>query len=57
MKYYTSKEASDIIRKTTKTLRKYISEGKIKAIKSGNTWLIAEEDLKEFLHIEDTKNQ
>ncbi|MGB3367909.1 MAG: helix-turn-helix domain-containing protein [Acidaminobacteraceae bacterium] len=48
-KYYTVDEASVKIGVHTKTVRRYIYSGKIKALKIGGQWRIEEEDLNEYL--------
>lgn len=49
IKYYTLLEAKDLIKTGIQTLRRYIKAGRIKAYKLGRQYLIAENDLKEFI--------
>jgi len=46
---YTVKDLSKLLNTTPQTVRKYISEGRIKGKKIGRQWLIEEEAVKEFL--------
>ena len=46
---YTVKDLSKLLNTTPQTVRKYISEGKIKGKKIGRQWLVDEEAVKEFL--------
>lgn len=50
IKYYTVEETATKIGVHTKTVRRYIYSGKIKALKLGGQWRIAEEDLNEYLN-------
>lgn len=45
---YTSRQAAEILHLSLTTLRKYIREGKLKAVRMGNGWRITEESLKAF---------
>lgn len=47
--FYTVDEAAEKIGVHTKTIRRYIYSGKIKALKIGGQWRISEEDLSEYL--------
>lgn len=49
MKYYTLKEASEIMKVCIQTLRRYIASGKLKASKIGKAYLLDEEDIKSFI--------
>lgn len=49
IKYYTVEETAQKIGVHTKTVRRYIYSGKIKALKLGGQWRIAEDDLNEYL--------
>lgn len=53
-KYYTLKEAHDILKVSIGTLRRHIREGKLKAYKVAY-WRISEKDFKDY--IERTKSQ
>lgn len=46
---YTVKDLSKLLNTTPQTVRKYISEGRIKGKKIGRQWLVDEEAVKEFL--------
>ena len=48
-KYYTSEEVANICRVTVWTVREWIKADKIKGIKRGRSYLIAESDLRDFL--------
>jgi excisionase family DNA binding protein len=47
---YTVKDLSKLLNTTPQTVRKYISEGRIKGKKIGRQWLVDEEAVKEFLN-------
>lgn len=49
MTFYTTNEVAQICRVTKETVREWIKDNKIKAVKRGRSYLIAEEDLKEYL--------
>lgn len=46
---YTVKDLSKLLNTTPQTVRKYISEGRIKGKKIGRQWLVDEDAVKEFL--------
>lgn len=46
---YGLKECEKLLGLTRRTLLKYISEGKIKAIKIGNRWKVTKENLNKFM--------
>ena len=46
------KEVSELLGIHLDTVRRYLREGKIKAIKLGNRWRIRESDLDKFLDTE-----
>lgn len=51
-KYYTIREVAEILQVTERTIFRYIHPDapvKLKAVKIGKSWRIAESDLKEFL--------
>ena len=50
IKYFTVEEAAQRIGVHTKTVRRYIYSGKIKALKIGGQWRISEEDLNDYLN-------
>lgn len=54
-KYITSFEAAKILGFTPDHVRRLIGEGKIKAIKLGNNWLIEPHDLKDVKRVRFTK--
>ena len=49
MKFYTVEEVAKILRTTPNTIRIYINEGKIKAIKSGKQYLISDENIERYI--------
>jgi len=49
MKHYSTEEVSELYNIKPATIRKWIREGKLKAVKLGHLWRIREDDLKEFI--------
>jgi excisionase family DNA binding protein len=49
LKFYTVIEASKALNITTQTTRKYIKQGRLKAVRVGRPLYITEKSLKEFL--------
>ncbi len=49
MKYYSPEEVSEQINVKQATVRKWIREGKLKALKLGGLWRISEDQLQEFI--------
>lgn len=49
MKFYTTEEVAEICRVTKETVRDWCRTGKLKGTKRGRSYLIAEDDLKEYL--------
>ena len=49
LKFYTVEEVAKILRTTPNTIRIYINEGKIKAIKSGKQYLISDENIERYI--------
>lgn len=47
---YTMQEACDILRISYPSLLKYVRQGKIKAIRTGNKYKIPAEELQKILH-------
>lgn len=47
--FYTLEEVGEILKISVITLRKYIKQGKIKAIKIGKHWRVTEDNLQAFL--------
>jgi excisionase family DNA binding protein len=47
---YTVSQLSEILDLHSKTVRRFIREGKIKATKIGREWRVRKEDLQEFAH-------
>jgi len=45
----TLKEIAERLKLHPNTLRRYIKEGKLPAMKFGRVWRVEEEDLKEFM--------
>ena len=50
---YTVKDLSKLLNTTPQTVRRYISEGRIKGKKIGRQWLVDEDAVKEYLRGED----
>jgi excisionase family DNA binding protein len=48
-KFYSPKEIADHFNIKPDTVRKWIKQGKIKAIKLGDIWRISETDLNKFI--------
>lgn len=51
LKFYDTSEIAEILGVTTKTVSRYIQNGKVKAQKIGRKWVIHENDLKDFLNV------
>jgi len=51
LKFYDTSEIAEILGVTTKTVSRYIQDGKVKAQKIGRKWVIHENDLKDFLNV------
>lgn len=49
MKVYTVEEIADILKVSTFTVRNYIKDGKLIAIKTGGAVRVSEENLKAFI--------
>jgi excisionase family DNA binding protein len=49
MKFLTVDEVAEITRMHTNSIRRLIRQGKIKAVKRGNRWLIKESDFKKYI--------
>lgn len=47
--FYTVEEVACMLRMHIESVRRLIRQGKIKAIKRGNKWLISYKDLDEYL--------
>jgi len=45
IKYYTTREAAQIMRVSYKTILRWIASGKIKAKRIGHKWLIPKEEI------------
>lgn len=48
-KFYTTDEVAAICRVTKETVREWIKDGKLNGIKRGRSYLIPENDLKNYL--------
>ena len=48
-KYYSLKELEKILGRSRPTLLKYVNNGELKAVKTGNAWRVSERDLAEYL--------
>ncbi len=49
MKYYSAEEIGEQYNIKPATVRKWIREGKLKAVKLGHLWRVSEEQLQEFI--------
>jgi excisionase family DNA binding protein len=49
MKYYSPEEIGEQFNVKPATVRKWIREGKLKAVKLGRLWRIPEEELQRFI--------
>jgi len=49
MKYYSPEEVGEQFNVKPATIRKWIREGKLKALKLGGLWRITEEELQRFI--------
>lgn len=49
MKYYSPESIAELLNLHPATIRKWIRQGKLKAVKLGRVWRITEDDLQEFL--------
>lgn len=49
MKYYRPEDIAEILTLHPATIRKWIRQGKLKAVKLGKVWRVTEEDLRVFL--------
>ena len=47
---YTIKELEPILKRKSKTIKRYIKDGELEATKIGKGYIITEEDVKEFLN-------
>jgi len=50
MKYYSPEEIAEHFNLKPGTVRKWIREGKLKAVKLGHLWRVREDDLKNFIN-------
>jgi len=49
---YTIKETAEVLRKSPKTVRRYVLSGLLPALRSGpKTYVISESELKKFMHV------
>jgi len=55
-KFYTINEVAELLDMHHKTIRKFISEGSLKANKVGKQWRISEQDLNSFIKVNKDKN-
>jgi len=53
IKMYSIEEVADMLNVNRNTVRRMLIRGELKGIKVGRLWRIKEEDLKEFLAIDD----
>lgn len=47
---YTLDELAEQFQVTTRTLRTYIKNGKLKAVKIGTRWIVSAENLNDFIN-------
>nr|WP_282580230.1 helix-turn-helix domain-containing protein [Natroniella sulfidigena] len=45
----TVKEVSEILQVHTKTIKRWLRDGKLKGVKMGKMWRVEQKDLKEFI--------
>ena len=50
-KFYLTDEVAETCRVTKETVREWIKDGKLVAVKRGRKYLISEEDFKNFLEV------
>lgn len=55
-KFYTINEVAELLDMHHKTIRKFITEGSLKANKVGKQWRISEQDLNSFMKVNKDKN-
>jgi len=53
-KFYTTKEAAEILRLTRVSIERMCRKGRIQAIKSGRNWLIPESTLEDLTRFQRT---
>ena len=49
MKTYTTEQIAAILQLDGETIRRYIKQGKLKAMKFGRVWRVTEEELQRFM--------
>lgn len=49
IKLYNTKEAAEVLRISTRTLRKYVDDGKIEALRIGRGWRFTEKGINDFI--------
>ena len=49
MEYYTTKDVCELLKISSKTLYKYLEQGKIKGTKLGKSWRYSQKDIDEFI--------
>ncbi len=57
LKLYSVSDLSGILKLHPKTIIRFIKEGKIKAKKIGRSWMVSEEELKNYCHAELSNDQ
>lgn len=55
-KFYTINEVAELLDMHHKTIRKFITDGSLKANKVGKQWRISEQDLNSFMKVNKDKN-
>lgn len=49
IKVYTLNEVEELLKVSLRTLYRYIKDGRLKANKIGNKWIVTEQSLKDFI--------
>lgn len=52
-KYYTGKEVAEMLGVTTRTIRNYLKEGKLKGTKFGGRWNFTQADIDDYIQHEE----
>ncbi len=53
MEYYTAEEIASNLKVHPATVRRWLRDGKLRAVKVGHLWRVTEDHLKEFLKVEE----
>jgi len=49
LNYYTTEEIATLLKVDIETVRRWLRDGKLKGIKAGDSWRVAERELTAFL--------